>query len=143
MKALIAVLLLVTIPAYAVDWENQAFGFTNTDLPGYDPETNPNRTGIVSVSLDLNTAHFWLGDPGHNPVIPHNVYIGSENHYCWPLADGTWRRRDMNYVNASYVVDVILDSDNVLYVYLDDVLLVLPEYDGPGSQSPFCVETQQ
>ena len=100
-------------------WVNRAYGFTNTTLPGYDNETNPNRTGIVSVSLDLNTASFFLS----NPLPPYFILLGRSNHYCWQFADGSFRRREFNYVGPSYIVDILLNEDNSLWVYLDDVLL--------------------
>ena len=120
MKTLLIILLLITGLAQA-DYRNQAESFTNTTLPGYDAETNPNRAGIVSVSLDLNTANFWLGDPTENPTLPHEVLMVQINHFCWPMFDGTFRRRSFQYVNESYIVDVVLNEDNSLWVYLDDV----------------------
>ena len=114
------ILLLCMSAAHAQDYRNRAMGFTNSSLLGYDAETNPNRTGIVSVSLDLNTAIFYLADPNENPALPHDVLLGKENHWCWQLADGQYRRREFNYVNANYIVDVVLNADNSLWVFLDD-----------------------
>jgi hypothetical protein len=104
------------------DYRNRALGFTDTTVPGYDHKTQPNRTGIVSVSLDLNTAIFYLADPLENPVLPYDILMGKENHYCW-LKGGEYRRREFQYQGVTYLVDVVLDSDNNLAVYIDDVLI--------------------
>ena len=112
--------------AVAADYRNVAYGYTNTTLPGYDAETNPNRTGVVSVSLDLNTARFYLD----------GNLLDSMNHFCWPFTDGTFRRQDYQYVGQSYLVDIVLDSDNRLYVYLDDIML--EPIDETDPIKPFC-----
>ena len=125
-------ILLLVGSAQAQDYRNRAMGFTNSSLLGYDAVTNPNRTGIVSVSLDLNTAVFYLADPHANPALPHDVLMGKENHWCWQLADNQYRRREFNYVNSNYIVDVVLNADNSLWVYLDDVRI---DYD---SVPAFC-----
>ena len=114
------------------DYENRAEAWTNTDLLGYDPITNPNRTGVISVSLDLNTIRVYLADPSENPVLPHQVLLHESNHYCWQYPDGTWRYRSYQYVGPNYMVDVVLNHDNSLWVYLDGVLF--PQYEN------WCVE---
>jgi hypothetical protein len=121
MKYLLLLLILLTALVQA-DYRNKALGFTDTTVPGYDAVTQPNRTGIVSVSLDLNTAIFYLADPLENPALPYDILLGSENHYCW--AEGSeYRRRTFQYQGTTYRVDVVLNPDNSLSVYLDDLLI--------------------
>jgi hypothetical protein len=121
MKVLFCALLLVMTSVNA-DFRNKALGFTDTTVPGYDAVIQPNRTGIVSVSLDLNTASFYLADPLENSNLPYDILMGKENHYCW-AEDSQYRRRAFQYQGTTYRVDVVLNSDNSLSVYLDDLLI--------------------
>jgi hypothetical protein len=94
--------------------QDKAIGATNTQLPGYDSETNPNRSGIVSVTLHKNRATFYLD----------GVIVGRDFNYCHYDGNGSLHPQGFEYTNAAYTMYVSLENeDNTLDVYLDDVLI--------------------
>ena len=104
--------LLASVAGAQVD--DQYGAGTNTQLPGYDAQTNPNRVGIVSVSMHKNAMTVHLDGEA----------VGKHFNYCHIDANGSLHRQAFNYQNAAFVVFVeLVATENVLDIYLDDVLI--------------------
>ena len=116
MRQALLLLILLTTTLQAQSLPDKAWAFTDTSVLGYDAETNPNRTGIVSVTLHRNAQTYYLD----------GVKIGKQHNYCHFEYDGSWHYQNFNY-GSVYVA--LVSSDNTLDIYLDDVLIgMVPDW---------------
>ena len=118
LKLLVLTATLMSMGALGAQFQDRYSGFTNTTLPGYDNETNPNRTGIVSVTLHNNAATFYLD----------GIVVGKHYNYCHYDKNGQLHQQGFAYTNPSYTMYIEhVTVENVLDIYLDDVLIATQE----------------